>query len=383
FKEHVPGSKFRRQLYEYAVSYNEPALAGYLFNEGRFEQAKNFYRQCPTLGYKHVTPFYARSFKDILRQCDRHGVDHRTPMNLTPLMAASVAGNVPLVEALLERGADRELTDHLGRNALHWALAEAFREPKFAKGAFAAIYERIAPAAVDVMVGERLVRIDRHLTEYFLFQTLWTLFKFRFVAHGWGEHCAFNTAVVLEGWEHVPRNVLKPERNKRQHLSSVLSRNEVNRDYPYNRRLFKRMATGWYQFNPALAVRRKSAEGENWLPVFKALNLPLVKEFCEPMHWRPIDQLLTMAGIEPPGVPIAGEQMARRQAAEEQERMRRLREAEELRRRHMPSEHRRSAAHVKTLEEDEPAPWGTPLAKRQAVERLRRKIEKAEKRGKK
>lgn len=382
FREQAPGSKSKQQLYEYAVSYNEPALAGYLSSEARFEPAKNFYQQRATLGYKHLTPYYAHSFKELLRQCDRHGVDHRTPMNLTPFMAAAVAGNVSLVEALLDRGADPGLTDHLGRNALHWAMLEAFREPKYAKGAFAAIYERIAPAAVDVMVGERLVRIDRHLTEYFLFQTLWALFKSRFVASGWRERCAFDTAAVLEAWEQMPRNVLKPERNKRQHLSHVLSRNEVDRDYAYNRRLFKRTATGWYQFNPALAVRQRSAGGESWLPIFHALNLRFVKELAEPMHWQNIDRLLAAAGGEAPGIPIAGERLFQRRQAEEEKALPR-REAEERRLLRQAAGHSQSGAEETLAEEEEPAPWGTPQAKSEAIERLRRQIEENKNRGKK
>ena len=97
-------------------------------------------------------------------------VEHRTPMNQTPLIAAAAAGNVPLVEALLARGANPDAIDHLGQNALHWAMREAFRDAAFARGPFAALFERIAPAAVDVMADGRLVRLDRHLAEYFLFQ---------------------------------------------------------------------------------------------------------------------------------------------------------------------------------------------------------------------
>lgn len=328
FRENLPGSKLKQQLYEYAVSYDEPVLATYLLEEAKFEPAKAFDKQRATLGYKHLMAYYGKNFKEVLRQCEQHGVNHRTPMNLTPLMGAAVAGNVALVEALLERGANLEATDHLGRNALHWAMLEAFREAKYAKGAFATIYGLIAPASIDVMSGDKLVRIDRHLTEYFLLQTLWALFRGRFHEPAWDERrLAFDTASILEAWKHLSANVLKPERNKRSHLSNVLSRNEVDRDYAYNRRLFKRMAQGWYQFNPQLAVRRKTAEGETWVPVYDALNLRLIKEFAEsrdwgehsvfmgsvgrpvidPPAWKAIDELLRTAGLEPPATLIVGE----------------------------------------------------------------------------
>lgn len=337
FRDQVHGSKLKQQLYEYAVAYDEPLLAIYLDQEARFEPARNFQRQRPTLGYRHLVPYCGKSFRDILRQCERHGADHRTPMNLTPLMAAAAAGNVPLVEALLERGANPEVADHLGRNALHWAMLEAFRDAKYAKGPFAAIYERIAPPSVDVMTGERLVRIDRHLTEYFLFQTLWVLFKNRFRTHEWNDFAAFDTSTILESWQHLPASVLKPERNRRQHLSNVLSRNEVERDYAYNRRLFWRIRQGWYQFNPELSVRRKLGESETWLSVYEALNLKLVKEFAQPPRWDFLDSLLKRAGLEPPGTPIAAErrmqrQLAQREAEEAAERERQLLLEQALRR---------------------------------------------------
>ncbi|SMF95829.1 Superfamily I DNA or RNA helicase [Methylomagnum ishizawai] len=313
FREQVPGSKLKQQLYEYATCYDETVLAVLLGQEAGYEAARNFHKQRATLGYKYLMPYYGKVSKEVLQQCERHGIDHRTAMNLTPLMAASVAGNVALVEALLERGANPELTDHLGRNALHWAMVEAFREPKFAKGPFAAIYERIAPTSIDLRVGGRLVRIDRHLTEYFLFQTLWAQFRSRFLKHEWGDFPSFDTGTILETWQHLPKHVLKPERNKRQHLSNVLSRNEMDRDYAYNRRLFKRMRQGWYLFNPELSIRRKTAEGETWVPVYEALNLKLVKEFAQPPLWAYIDNLLNSAGIEPPeGVPVACERRERR-----------------------------------------------------------------------
>jgi len=91
----------------------------------------------PRLGASICLAYFSSRFKEVLQHCDRYGVDHRTPDEPDPADAAAAAGNVALVESLLERGANPEATDHLGRNALHWALLEAFRDARFARGPFA------------------------------------------------------------------------------------------------------------------------------------------------------------------------------------------------------------------------------------------------------
>jgi hypothetical protein len=180
FREQAPGSKPRQQLYDYATCHDEPQLARWLDGKARFTQAREFDRHGRVQARKSYVAYFATSFREILKQCDQHGVEHRLPMNQTPLMAAAAAGNIALVEALLERGADREAVDHYGQNALHWAMREALRDAKFAHGPFAALYEQLAPASIDLQTGGRLVRLDRHQSEYILFQTLWMLFRSRF-----------------------------------------------------------------------------------------------------------------------------------------------------------------------------------------------------------
>ena len=371
FRDAAPGGKAKQQLYEYATCYDEPVLANWLSSEARFDVAHGFAQQRSSLGRKHFMPYFAVRFKDILQQCERHGIEHRTPMNQTPLIAAAAAGNVALVEALLARGANPDATDHLGRNALHWAMLEAFRDAKFAAGPFAALYDLIAPAAIDVMSGERLVRIDRHLSEYFLFQTLWALFKSRFGVYLWDERGGFKTAAILEAWQHLPARVLPSERNKRQHLSHVLSRNEVDRDYAYNRRLFVRLALGWYQFNPALAIRQRDASGESWRPILEVLNLRLVAEAADPNHWENINGLLDRAQLEPITSTIGGERVAQKRAAEREKDDAWLHQQVELRRQQV------QARQIAT-----PPRWGTKAARQMEIERVRREIaQKAAKHG--
>lgn len=374
FREQAPGGKMKQQLYEYATCFDEPVLAAWLAQEAKFDAARNFERQRGTLGRKTYVPYFSNRFKDILRQCEQHGIEHRLPMNQTPLMAAAAAGNVPLVEALLERGADRDAVDHYGCNALHWALRESFRDPQLARGPLAALYELLAPANIDVNTGDRLVRIDRHLSEYFLFQTMWALFKSRFTHRQRRPYGAFETQSILEAWRHLPANVVRPERNKRAHLSSVLSRNEVERDYAYNRALFTRVAQGWYQFNPKLSVRRRQDDEEVWTPIYGALNLPLINEFARADGWEGVRdrvaEYLAMAGLPEPTVPLAAERAVARQAAQAREQEKRAEE----RRAAVERLEKEWAATPQAQRAEEPK-WGTKEARRMEIERLRRAIE--------
>ena len=141
----LPGqilSKTRRALLDYALWHGqagwihelatasrfEPALriaqamdaAGHPYRYDRFEaqKAPKFVaKKGAMVAERQRQPYAGRSFKDGLRECDQFGVDHRTYFNATPLMLAAQCGNVALVDALLERGADRRVRDHYGHSA--------------------------------------------------------------------------------------------------------------------------------------------------------------------------------------------------------------------------------------------------------------------------
>ena len=308
FREELPNTRFRQQLYEYATCHEEPVLARRLVSETGFQAAKKFENQLDGLGRKSFIQYFSQQTKGILKLCQQHGVDHRLPMNMTPIMAAASAGNIPLVEALIEAGAAPDKRDHYGFNALHWAMRRAFREPKFAQGNFGPLYELLAPTSIDLMTGERLVRLDRHIAEYFLFQTFWVLFKSRFSYNHRYAHAAFDTRTILDAWEQMPPNVLPPERNRRQYLSGLLARNEISRDYAYNRALFMRVAQGWYQLNPKLAVRaRTTGEEQEWIPLLQMLNLPLIYEFSNEYVEEQITAYFRLGGLPRPDTQICSE----------------------------------------------------------------------------
>ncbi|MEB3329633.1 MAG: AAA family ATPase [Candidatus Sericytochromatia bacterium] len=305
YQEQVPSPKFRHQLFEFAACQGYDAAATQLWRAVGYEPAQTFFKQFPALRRKHFARYAAGVSKDVLKECDRHGIDHRTPMGLTPLMTATIEGNVPLVETLLERGANCEARDIFGCNALHWLLRQAFDDPDYAEEVLPALYERLAPASIDLLAGDRLVRIDRHLSEYFLFQAMWALNRERFSTDGsLGEPAGFSTAELLAAYGFVPLSVLREQRRQRSFLSAVLSRNEVDRDYAYNRRLFLRLKQGWYQLNPQLKIRLGS-DNAPWVPIVQVVNLPLMKQFCDPGNHPLLDRLVAAADLPPAGPSLA------------------------------------------------------------------------------
>jgi len=377
FRDKVPGNKAKLQLYEYATCHDEPVLATRLSEDAQFDARGTFADHLDTVGRKSYVPYFSLQTKNILKQCEHYGIDHRLPMNQTPLMAAAAAGNVPLTEALLERGADCGKSDQYGYNALHWAMRKAFRHPEYARRNFGTLYELLAPASVDVSTGDRMVRLDRHLSEYFLFQTLWVIFKSRFFRESRPHYGAVGTRLILDVWAHLPANVVAPERNKRQYLSSVLARNEVSRDYAYNRSLFQRITQGWYQFNPCLKVRSSDSDNKmGWIAVFQALNLPLIHEFaCEDSLAR-LEQCFLGTGMRSPAS-VSGQQALAR--LEELEKMRersrefnRLRRAqEEQRNREAIEVYRHALEQKKQLEREKQArKEGKKIAKLEKQEQL-------------
>ena len=82
----------------------------------------------------------------------------------------------------------------------------------------------------------------------------------------------FTSGDFAEILKHFPEHILPERRKKRQYISSILSKNEVDRDDKYNRRLFFRMRRGNYIINPKLSLR---VEGE-WINIYDLLNMDMV-----------------------------------------------------------------------------------------------------------
>ena len=133
-----------------------------------------------------------------------------------------------------------------------------------------------------MQVDGRLVKLDQRLMEYLMLSLAMVMFYQR-LGENWGRRAKLLSAADFEELlAHFPESIVPAWRKKRTYISGILSKNEVYREGPYNRKLFLRLKRGEYVINPKLALR---VEGE-WRRIYDLLSLRrLAAELQDPIRW--------------------------------------------------------------------------------------------------
>jgi len=272
--------KAKLALFEYALVYEDTEYLVDLANVS-FKPASNPEKGMKLLTQKYFTPYQAKKPNMVLNQVRKFGVDYRTPFNQTPLMVAVWLGNVDLIAALAEYEPNTELVDNNQRNALQIALTQATKNKKYAQQALSTAYHWLTPDSLSIQIEGRLVKLGNHLMEFVMLNLFISLF-YRVIPMKLFSHGGFQAGDILEAIAHFPDDVLPPQRKKRAYVSSIMSKNEVNRDARYNRKLFKRVKTGHYVFNPDLSVK---IEGQ-WVNIYTICQIDRLRFRLEnDEHW--------------------------------------------------------------------------------------------------
>jgi len=261
--------KAKLLLFEYALVYQDRNRMHALAERG-FRPATQPEKGIKPLNQKYFLPYDVKKPDAMLRQVDQYGVDFRNPFNQTPLMIAARLGNDDQVARLVELGADTGLINNVGFNAFHIALEQACIDAHYAARKLAGVYEKLAPLDMVIQVDGRLVKLDNRLMEFLLLNLMMAMFYTRLgdniVRFGGG---AFSSGDFVEVLRHFPDALVPARRKQRAYISSILAKNEVHRDAPYNRKLFRRLKHGHYIINPQLAVWAEGA----WRNMYDLLSL--------------------------------------------------------------------------------------------------------------
>jgi len=263
--------KAKLALYEYALVYRDQMLINDLLEVG-FAPARNLKKGIDTLNQKYYMPYSAKNPTAVLRQVDRYGADFRNQFNQTPLMIAARLGNAELTQCLTDLGADTELLNNSGFNGFQIALEQACSDNKFAAKKLGRIYNALEPASMSIQVEGKLLKLDNHLMEFLMLNLIISIFYEVLPSNYISSGGAFSTKDFVNAIQTFPDSVVPARRKKRAYISSILSKNEINRDGPYNRKLFLRVKHGQYIINPDLSVR----VGGEWKAIYNVLRLDLL-----------------------------------------------------------------------------------------------------------
>jgi hypothetical protein len=312
FDRTQPSNKPRQTLFDYALWHGQHRWIERLASQAGFAQARSVApdgiyptrdprlrielweqqvglseRTAAALRQRLLQPYAGHAIKDVLRQCDVHGVDHRTPTGATPLMMAARAGNLALVDALIERGADPTLRDEFGHDAWLFALNRAIDDQAYAQRSLGALLERIAPPALDVQTEGRLVRLEHGQAEYWVLSVMLSSFKtLTSLATPKSQPLykyerGFFADMLLESLLRLPEPVWSEQRRKRTYVNQVLARAEVHSSYQPARKLWARTANGHYLPNAALLLRvadpAQATDSLAWKPVYAVLQADWVQ----------------------------------------------------------------------------------------------------------
>lgn len=229
--------------------------------------------------HRLLQPYSGHTFRNVLKPCDLHGVDHRTPVGATPLMMAARAGNVALIEELLARGADVDIVDEFGQTAWLHAASRAMDEPRFAADGLPAVCECLAPAFIDLQGGQ-LLRIERHEAEYWLLtlmlaglKTQWSFCVTRSLAITDLEF-GFKAVQLQQVLEKLPLRLWDGERRAPDFIEQVLERGRQHDDATPDEKPWTRTTAGFYMPNPNMRLLR----GGEWRHIFDAIPIDWIEE---------------------------------------------------------------------------------------------------------
>ena len=263
----VGNKKKALQLFIYAqLSHDESRIARLAY--AGFRAAKRAQQHLQTLAQNHFMPYSMKRTDHVRKLVERYGVDYRDAFNFTPLMLAARFGNLDAAAMLMEMGANPELANTAGLNAFQIMLQEATVDERYAKRAAPELHRLLAPASTTVMVDDRLLKLDSHKVEFLFVQLMVALFHTRLPYNVMNWQPGFRASDLAELLSLLPRSAVPERLTKRAYISGVLARNEVDRDYIYNRRVFRRTIHGVYILNPRMSFRIN----DEWIPVYKLLD---------------------------------------------------------------------------------------------------------------
>ncbi|TAH00404.1 MAG: ankyrin repeat domain-containing protein [Sphingobacteriales bacterium] len=223
------------------------------------------------------------NLKTLIPKLEKYGINYRSEVNHSPLMLACFFGAEKICKYLVDNGADTAAVDMFGKNALQVTLVNALINPDKKNDLIKNAFKYYKNQPIRLQFEDKLIKIDAHQGEYWMVQFVLATSQMRISSLAVGlDNGALYSDTFASFFEGIADNIIPDFRKKRSYISSLLAKNEINRDDKYNKKLFLRLKNGIYVLNPFVKIY----SNDQWLGQKHFYGLNTFSQYLDPQDQR-------------------------------------------------------------------------------------------------
>ncbi|MCF8457834.1 MAG: hypothetical protein K9H62_18045 [Bacteroidales bacterium] len=260
--------KAKDKLFAYALLYEELEIIDRLANL-KYRRAEKYEEERGSVYRKYYPEYKNNDLKQIARLIGKYGINYRDQFNLTPLLAAIQAGSIKAIPFLLERGADITMMDGIGRNPFRTAIVQNFNKQMNQQVADL-VFGAFVSDTVRLKIDDKLVIIPSRKFEFLLLNFLLSVQK-QLVSIEDRPYFqrGIRAQTIAEALEDYPEQLVPGFRKKKNYVSAMLSKNEIEGNSPYNHKIMLRVQHGEYLLNRDMEMM----VNDEWKNVYDLMNM--------------------------------------------------------------------------------------------------------------
>ncbi|MDZ7935620.1 MAG: UvrD-helicase domain-containing protein [Emticicia sp.] len=268
--------KAKDRLFEYALFYGEKSYFTQL-SALKYRPADRWEEEGKGILKRMLQEYTQDNVKALQPKLERYGIDFRNELNLTPFMIAITFGATQVADYLIKNKAKTNLTDNFGRNPLQLAILKTYLDKTYKQKGLNRFYPALKGDSLKVKIDNRLLKIDNHQAEFLMLNFMLAVLRTHIISrtnpktrYYWNRDApVFETKDFLAFYDGLSSQVMPEFRKVRSYISSILSKNEVNREDKYNKKLFIRLEQGQYLPNPLLEI----LIDEEWVNIYDLIDI--------------------------------------------------------------------------------------------------------------
>lgn len=269
--------KAKDRLFEYAVYYGDRSYFNQLVAL-KYRPAERWTQEGKSILRRMMSEYEQDNVKALQPKLQKYGIDFRNEVNLTPLMLALSHGADQVADHLIEKGAKINLTDNFGRNILQLIILRSYLDANYKQKTMNHFYGLLKGESLKVKINNRLIKLDSHQAEFLMLNFMISVMQTHLITRTsqptkmWGRNDTsptFQNADFERFFDGLASSIVPDYRRKRTYMSSILAKNEVDRDDKYNKKLFVRLQIGMYLPNPLMEL----LIDDEWINIYDLINM--------------------------------------------------------------------------------------------------------------